>query len=111
MMTRPEVVALAQNGSRPARDDDGASRLGTPTALQLRSPLDDAIAIAADDPEAETRGEGEEKEEWRLRSSGAKSAAAIKRATGGRRRSGMGDIQMPPAIGGDICAPARHWAT
>ena len=46
MVTRPEVVALAQNGSRPDRDD-GASRLGTPTALQLLNPLDDAIAIAA----------------------------------------------------------------
>jgi hypothetical protein len=46
MVTRPEVVALAQNGRRPDRDD-GASRLGTPTALQLLSPLDDAIAIAA----------------------------------------------------------------
>jgi hypothetical protein len=47
VMTRPEVVALAQNGSRPDRDD-GARRLGTPTALQLLSPLDDAIAIIAD---------------------------------------------------------------
>jgi len=35
MVTRPEVVALAQNGSRPERDD-GASRLGTPTALHRR---------------------------------------------------------------------------
>jgi hypothetical protein len=46
MVTRPEVVALVQNGSRLDRDD-GARRLGTPTALQLLSPLDDAIAIAA----------------------------------------------------------------
>lgn len=37
---------MAQNGSRLDRDD-GARRLGTPTALQLLSPLDDAIAIAA----------------------------------------------------------------
>jgi hypothetical protein len=50
MVTRPEVVAWAQNGRRPDRDDDdvdGASRLGTPNALQLLSPLDDdAIAMA-----------------------------------------------------------------
>uniref|UniRef100_A0A0A9FNY3 Uncharacterized protein n=1 Tax=Arundo donax TaxID=35708 RepID=A0A0A9FNY3_ARUDO len=45
MVTRPKVVALAQNGIRLDRDD-GASRVGTPTALQLLSPLDDAIAIA-----------------------------------------------------------------
>jgi hypothetical protein len=47
MVTRPEVVALAQNGARRPDRDDGASRLGTPTALQLLSPLDDAITIAA----------------------------------------------------------------
>jgi hypothetical protein len=46
MVTRPEVVALAQNGRRLDHRDDGARRLGTPTALQLLSPLDDAMAIA-----------------------------------------------------------------
>jgi hypothetical protein len=43
MVTRPEVVVAeaTQNRDRP---DDGASRLGTPTALQLLNPLD-AIAL------------------------------------------------------------------
>jgi hypothetical protein len=43
MVTRPEVVVAEATQNRD-RDDDGASRLGTPTALQLLSPLD-AIAL------------------------------------------------------------------
>jgi hypothetical protein len=42
MVTRPEVVVADATTSRA--DRDGASRLGMPTALQLRRPLD---AIAA----------------------------------------------------------------
>jgi hypothetical protein len=47
MVTPPEVVALAQNNGNRLHRDDGASSLGTPTALQLLRPLDDAIAIPA----------------------------------------------------------------
>jgi hypothetical protein len=88
-----------------------------PTALQLRSPLDDAIAIAACSlilrrRAGETRGGRGDK--WRLRAE--QNQRLLLRARARARAAGEeserdGDIQMPPAIGRNILVPARHWAT
>ena len=109
MVTRPEVVALAQNGRRLDHRDDGARRLGTPTALQLLSPLDDAMAIAACLPASDERRERKLENKWRLR--GEQNLRLLLRAGAAGDEAGWGDIQNLPAIGCNIRVPALHWAT
>jgi hypothetical protein len=106
MVTRPEVVVAeaTQNRDRP---DDGANRLGTPTALQLLNPLD-AIALPIASCHATTtttRQEEEEEEVAAVRRQ--RNLRLLIRARGGTD----GDIQMPPSIGRDIPTPATYWAT